>query len=216
MGYIGQAPTKVPLTSADIADDTIDSDQYVNGSVDTAHIATNQIDETLSKDAFVADFTEVTVAAGDSLLLGDATDSGNTKRDTVQGILDLVPAGGGFEVGARAYSGVTQTFATASRAIVELEAESYDLNGDFNTTTDRYVVPTTGEYLVIGSCKLGSVIDAKQYQTELQVNGSVTTYSISHGSHTANYADVVSDIYQLDASDYVQMSIFQNSGSDKD
>jgi hypothetical protein len=40
----------------------------------------------------VADFTEVTVAAGDSILLGDATDSGNIKRDTVQGILDLASA----------------------------------------------------------------------------------------------------------------------------
>ena len=103
MAYIGQAPTKVPLTSADITDGTIaladmavnsiDSDQYVDGSIDTAHIATNQIDETLIKDAFVGDFSDVTVTAADAFLYGDATDSGNTKKDTVQGILDL--AGGG-------------------------------------------------------------------------------------------------------------------------
>ena len=72
-----------------IADESVDSDAYVNTSIDTAHIATNQIDETLIKDAFVADFTEVTVATGDSILLGDVNDSGNTKRDTVQGVLDL-------------------------------------------------------------------------------------------------------------------------------
>ena len=60
------------------------------GSVDTGQITANAVDETKIKDAFVADFTEVTVASGDSLLLGDATDSGNTKRDTVQGVLDLV------------------------------------------------------------------------------------------------------------------------------
>jgi len=110
MAYIGKKPTDVPLVSSDIADEIIDSDHYVDGSidnahladdavnsdelaagsVDTAHIATNQIDETLMKDAFVADFTEVTVASGDSLVFGDATDSGNTKRDTVQGVLDLV------------------------------------------------------------------------------------------------------------------------------
>ena len=73
-----------------IADESVDSDAYVNTSIDTAHIATNQIDETLMKDAFVADFTEVTVATGDSLIFGDATASGNTKRDTVQGVIDLV------------------------------------------------------------------------------------------------------------------------------
>ena len=70
MAYIGKKPTDAPLVSADLAADIID--------------------ETKLKDAFVADFTEVTVATGDSILLGDATDSGNTKRDTVQGVIDLV------------------------------------------------------------------------------------------------------------------------------
>jgi hypothetical protein len=65
------------------------------GAVTTAKIAANNIDSTLTKDALIADYTEVTIATGDSLLLGDVGDSGNTKRDTVQGILDLVPAGGG-------------------------------------------------------------------------------------------------------------------------
>ena len=59
------------------------------GGIDTTQMADNAIDETKLKDALVADFSEVTVVAGDSILLGDADDSGNTKRDTVQGILDL-------------------------------------------------------------------------------------------------------------------------------
>ena len=98
MGYIGQVPTAIPLTSADITDGTITNAdinasaaiaQSKLASIVTADITTNQIDETLMKDAFVADFTEVTVATGDSLIFGDADGSGNTKRDTVQGVLDL-------------------------------------------------------------------------------------------------------------------------------
>jgi len=50
------------------------------------------INNTHLKNAFVGDHTEVTVATGDSILIGDVSDSGNTKRDTVQGLLDLVPA----------------------------------------------------------------------------------------------------------------------------
>ena len=73
-----------------VADESVDSDAYVNTSIDTAHIATNQIDETLMKDAFVGDFTDATVTASDYFLHGDATDSGNTKKDTVQGVIDLV------------------------------------------------------------------------------------------------------------------------------
>ena len=78
------------IDNAHLADDAVDSDELAAGAVDLAHIATNQIDETLMKDAFVADFTEVTVATGDSIIFGDATASGNTKRDTVQGVIDLV------------------------------------------------------------------------------------------------------------------------------
>ena len=88
-------PSDGTVTLAKMAVNSIDSDQYVDGSIDTAHIATNQIDETLMKDAFVGDFTDATVTASDYFLHGDATDSGNTKKDTVQGILDL--AGGGLE-----------------------------------------------------------------------------------------------------------------------
>jgi len=44
MAYIGKKPTDVPLSSADIADDAIDSDAYVDGSIDNAHIADDAID----------------------------------------------------------------------------------------------------------------------------------------------------------------------------
>ena len=64
-----------------------------DSSVSTAKLANNAVDETKLKDALIGDFTDATVTASDTFLYGDATDSGNTKRDTVQGILDL--AGGG-------------------------------------------------------------------------------------------------------------------------
>ena len=82
------------IDAAHLSANSIDSDSYVDASIDLAHIATNQIDETLLKDAFVADFTDATVTASDYFLHGDATDSGNTKKDSIQGILDL--AGGGL------------------------------------------------------------------------------------------------------------------------
>ena len=74
-------------------DATVTAAKLASNAVTTAKIIANAVDETKLKDALVADFTEVVVTASDSILLGDATDSGNTKRDTVQGVLDLVPAG---------------------------------------------------------------------------------------------------------------------------
>lgn len=43
-------------------------------------------------DTITTSFTEDVVAAGDSFIFSDASDSDSTKRDTIQGILDLVPA----------------------------------------------------------------------------------------------------------------------------
>ena len=101
------------MTAAKIATD----------AVTTAKIAANAVDETKLKDALVADFTEVVVTASDSILLGEATDSCNTKRDTVQGILDLVPsaAAGWTSMGAvTTTSGATSLISGIPAGVVSL------------------------------------------------------------------------------------------------
>jgi len=94
------------------------------GTVATAMIANNAVDETKLKDALVADFTEVTVAAGDSILLGDVSDSGNTKRDTVQGILDLAGSGGAWTL-----IGSQEASSDASLTQTGLDASTYHTFG---------------------------------------------------------------------------------------
>ena len=74
------------------ADATVTAAKLASDAVTTAKILNNAVDETKLKDALIGDFTEVTVQASDSFLLGDA--DGTTKRDTIQGVLDLVPASG--------------------------------------------------------------------------------------------------------------------------
>jgi hypothetical protein len=100
-----------------------------DATVTTAKIAANAVDETKLKDALVADFTEVVVTASDSILLGDATDSGNTKRDTVQGLLDLVPAAGYTSLSTVAFSSGTSATvsgfpSTATRIIIGIDGMS--------------------------------------------------------------------------------------------
>jgi hypothetical protein len=86
-------------------------------SVTTAMIANNAVDETKMKDALIGDFTEVTVTASDSILLGDADDSGNTKRDTVQGILDLA-SGASIVANSR---NLVAAYATAATADIDAD-----------------------------------------------------------------------------------------------
>ena len=74
MPYLGTQPAETALTTGDLGD--------------------NIVDGTKTKDALIADYSDVTITASDLLMYGDATDSNNTKRDTVQGILDLAPSAG--------------------------------------------------------------------------------------------------------------------------
>ena len=39
MGYVGQAPASAVVTSADIADDAVNSDQIAAGAIDAAHMS---------------------------------------------------------------------------------------------------------------------------------------------------------------------------------
>jgi len=100
MPWLGAPPADVALSTDDLED----------GIVTTAKIAANNVDGTLTKDALIADYSDVTITAADLLMYGDATDSNNTKRDTVQGILDL--AGGGWQV-------ITRTAVTSPVSEVE-------------------------------------------------------------------------------------------------
>ena len=112
------------ITGAKIADDALDSEHYTDASIDTAHIATNAIDGTLTKDALIADYSDVTITASDLIMYGDATDSNNTKRDTVQGILDLT-SGGAWEVVSTA---VASSSSTVEITGIDSSADTWCIN----------------------------------------------------------------------------------------
>ena len=63
-----------------------------DSSVSTAKIQANAVTAAKIDSDFVADYTDTTIAATDLILFGDVSDASITKRDTVQGIVDLVPA----------------------------------------------------------------------------------------------------------------------------
>jgi len=116
MPYLGSSPARGLVGTANI-DAT---------AVTTAKIAANAIDGTLTKDALIADYSDVTITASDLIMYGDATDSNNTKRDTVQGILDL--AGGG------AFVFIADTNCSG--------ASSFEIN-DLSATYDNYFLIMT-------------------------------------------------------------------------
>jgi hypothetical protein len=90
MPFIGSSPAEVALTTGDLGN--------------------NIVDGTKTKDALIGDYSDVTITASDLIMYGDATDSNNTKRDTVQGILDLASGGWQFVSSQTASSSATIAF----------------------------------------------------------------------------------------------------------
>jgi hypothetical protein len=150
---------KQPVASA-LAANVIDSEHYVDGSIDTAHIAANQIDGTLTKDALIADYSDVTITAADLIMYGDATDSNNTKRDTVQGIIDL--AGG--------------EWVRVSQTAVSSDVAQVDFTG---LTTDNTVYAFYLE-------AIGADVYAGASDLQVQFGDSTPTYQTS-GYKSASY-----------------------------
>jgi hypothetical protein len=132
MSFLSGRTSLTTVQAGDIATDAITTAKIAASAVTTAKIAANNIDSTLTKDALIADYTEVTIATGDSLLLGDVNDSGNTKRDTVQGLLDLVSSGG-FTLAAEqaTTSGSSVTFGSipAGKTMIVIMLEDVSQTG---------------------------------------------------------------------------------------
>lgn len=186
---------------------------YLGTSISIGTPADSTISGAKLATGMVNDLTSATITASDEILLG-VNGTNVIRKDTVQGILDLV---GGIETGAKGYkSSGNQTITTATRTVVELESTSYDLGSDFNTTTDRFVAPVTGEYIVVGNLRFTSTVDATTYQVELQVNGSLSSFCTYDVNGTDHIQGNVVDILQLSASDYVQLSVYHTFGSNKD
>lgn len=77
--------------------DTMESDIALNNAKVTNATHTGEVTGSgalTAQASMISNRTDTVITASDYILFGDASDSGNLKKDTVQGILDLVVAGG--------------------------------------------------------------------------------------------------------------------------
>jgi len=91
--------------------------------------------------------TDTTIAAGDEILFGDVSDSNNVKKDTVQGILDLVPASSDELVGVSANDttpGYLLGKITSSDSSVTLTEVNDGGDEDLNLAVDHVNIANIG------------------------------------------------------------------------
>ena len=214
-------PSDDTVTGAKIVDNAINSEHYTDGSIDTAHIAADQITK-----AKLAD--EVDIFAGTSLTAADLGSgihikTGDSGQGTAQGEADELVIEGSANAGINILSGSTSlgmisfgdsgdanigfihynhninamTFRTNTSdtmiidsaghvtkplqpavhaysssaqddiangiVTIQLDAEVYDVNADFNTSNYTFTAPVTGKYLVSSNVDLTDIDTATQW-----------------------------------------------------
>jgi hypothetical protein len=167
MPFIGSSPAEAALTTGDLGD--------------------NIVDGTKTKDALIGDYSDVTITASDLIMYGDATDSNNTKRDTVQGILDLA---GGFTIGTEVTttSGTTADFTSIPAGTKQII---------INLTGVSWSATNSSPTIVIG--------DAGGFETSGYVGAGAQTASATSSSRTDSFA--LADTNRVDAADTLHGSV---------
>ena len=115
----------------------------------------------------------------------------------------------------RAYLNASQTNVTdASYTKVLLNAEDFDIGGNFDTTNSRFVAPVNGYYQINGYVGFTEVIANKRYASVIYVNGASARFaSMSNGSDTGNLYISNSVLAYVAAGQYVELYAWLSVGA---
>ena len=202
MPFIGNKPSAVPLTSADIADSIITSAKIVDATITNSDVASSII---------TGQTAETSIAGGDSVLIYD--DSASALRKMTR--TNFVAGIGGTNTPAFfAYKTSTQSISANSTVKVTFDAERFDTDNAF--ASDKFTVPSgkDGKYVFIMTVRFSDIASSgffikifkngSQIDNDGQVNVSAASYN--------NQLRLVS-ILDLSASDYIEMYSFQSGGT---
>ena len=183
---------------------SVDSDQYVDASIDAAHLNSNTI---------TGQTAETSIATDDLILLSDTSASGALKKMTRANFVSGV--GGTNTPNFHAYVGSNVSLANTTTFTVPMNSERWDTAGAFNSSDYSFTVPSgqggkynmTFKYLLSGSftCRIVGyfVRNGSDYAgMQMQHNSTDTCFIIN-----ANL--------NLSASDVIRVSAYQDSGSSR-
>ena len=201
MPFIGNKPSAVPLTSADIADSIITSAKIVDATITNSDVASSII---------TGQTAETSIAGGDSVLIYD--DSASALRKMTR--TNFVAGIGGVNTPAfYAYKSTSQTITSGVITKIDFGTEDFDTNSNF--ASSRFTPTTAGKYYIeTGLTFQGGtsyLIDARIY---IYKNGTQYTLSYcANQNNNGNYnSRTWSSIIDLNgSSDYVE--IYANSSN---
>jgi hypothetical protein len=207
MPFIGNKPSAVPLTSADIADSIITSAKIVDATITNSDVASSII---------TGQTAETSIAGGDSVLIYD--DSASALRKMTR--TNFVSGVGGTNTPAfLAYRSTGQSITANVTTKVQIATEVYDTDSNYDSTTNYRFTPTTaGKYFVYGAIRhdWDSSWGDQQF-TMIYKNGSVIAAwsNYQNGTAAGQYgtAYIATTVDMNGSSDYLELFGQSNAGS---
>ena len=108
-----------------------------------------------------------------------------------------------------------ESIPTATSEKLLLDSKSYDLQNEFNVSTNRFTATKPGKYLVLGTILWKATIDQAGYTTDLKKNGASEFATKLPASGTTSIWVQALYITDLAANDYIELFAYQSSGSDQ-
>mgnify|MGYP001573013473 CR=1 FL=1 len=116
---------------------------------------------------------------------------------------------------SRAYlTTASQSINTDTSTKITLNAESYDNQNEFDSTTNyRFTATKAGYYLIIANSCWDSPVTAKRYISAIYKNGAAIVSKTIGTSGTETQDVTIATIIYLAANDYLEFFVNQNSGA---
>jgi len=178
------------ITNAKIADDQIDSEHYVDGSIDTAHIADGQVTTAKLATAVFTGATDIGAAIVDADLFLMDDGAGGTIRKTTAARIKTY-AGGGNTPQFQAYLNANQTIANDTLTKVAFGHEQFDPQSTFNVSNGRFTPAVAGNYFLHTAITFNNADNDYAPTIQFRLNGT-NIHWITDGatSNTAQYQTV--------------------------
>lgn len=152
---------------------------------------------------------QVKAVDSDGLLLED--DGGNGIKVNDGGVVDM-----SMQSGCSVYLNTTQAITTSTVTKVQLDTEDYDIQNEFDSTTNyRFTAGKAGKYMICGNVGFDSLADGNSGALYIYKNGSVVSQVTYRQGVTGNVRYPIMKTISLAASDYVELHVYHNYGSNR-
>jgi len=109
---------------------------------------------------------------------------------------------------ARAFVSSGHSVPDHNWTVVDFDVVDYDVTGDFNIVTDRFICPTSGYYLISGKVKFVTMLDGEAIFAAVFREGVSVIESSVYGSSTVSLSTNFADVVYLNAGDYVELRVY--------